>query len=116
MLIEKYEFGSVFIDGKEIKKDIVLFKDELFFRDVADRHIFDATEIETWHEKIHADMYIFGIGYDSTAKVSVSGKKYLTQSGLEYTVTDSRNAVTLYNYLVSEKKVQKICLFLHLTC
>ena len=116
--IDSFSFGSIVIDGKKYRKDIVFLPDGTvkqrkggfwMFGD----HNFKREEIEEL-SKAGAESAIVGLGTSSKAMVSDEVKEYARNINLELDIRPSQEAVEKWNELIGQGK--KVADIIHITC
>ena len=116
--IDSFSFGSIVVDGKKYRKDLIFLPDGTvkkrhggfwMFGD----HDIKKEEIEELH-KAGAELTIVGIGTSSKACVSDEAKSYTQEANLELSILPSRDAVEKWNQLLSQGK--KVAALIHITC
>jgi hypothetical protein len=109
--IDSVSFGEVRIDGKDYFSDVVVWWDgkiEL----VVKSHQFGMSELLNLLKK-NPEAVIIGTGMESCVEVLEEVQQEMENRGLMLFVESSRNAVEVFNGLVSEGK--KAVAFIHAT-
>lgn len=114
MIIENYSFGSIKINGKKYRKDVIIFPDSVYspwWRKEGHR-----LSIEDLKEVIDnsPDRIIIGTGAYGVMKVPGSVKDELEENNIEVIIEKTGKAVELFNKFSS--KEEKVIACLHLTC
>jgi len=136
--IEDYRFGSITIDGKQYKEDVIIFpqgvkdgwwrkeghsldpadldevikdKPEIFIVGCGANGLDPADLDEVIKDK--PEIFIVGCGANGAMKVPDSTRKWLENQGIELQAMPSGEACKTYNELAGNKKVAA---GLHLTC
>ncbi len=116
--IEAFKFGCIIIDGNKHRRDVLLFPDGTvcerkrgFWR--FGSHSIKKEEVE---ELIEAgpDIFVFGKGVYSRAKLSSDAARYLKESKTELIILPSRKAVQKWNEL--SEKGKRAAALIHITC
>ncbi len=113
MFIESYSFGKIVINGNAYTSDVIIFSDSVhspWWR--KEGHYLQIVDIE---QIIIAkpDILIIGTGHSGTMRVSEKVKRRLAQTGIEYLVERTTEAVEAYNNIGARDKAAAA---LHLTC
>jgi hypothetical protein len=110
--IQKYEFGSIVIDGKTYTSDVIVFPDR-----VRDRwwrkegHRLDVDDLEEVLE-FRPEVLVVGTGYSGLMEVPEETLRYLEMKNIEVHVAPTREAVRIFNGLEGRRVVGAF----HLTC
>ena len=113
MHIDSYSFGSMTVDGKEYKEDLIVFKDKIksnWWR--REGHRVSLEDIEDVIEE-KPDVLVLGTGYHGLVKVSKEVVERLRELGIELVAKPTKEACEEFNKLSKSKKVVAA---LHLTC
>lgn len=116
--IDSFSFGSIVVDGKKYRKDLIFLPDGIVkqrkggFWMFGDHNI-KREEIEELF-RAGAQVAIVGIGTSSRASVSDEARKYVEETNLELSVFPSRDAVEKINQLVDQG--HKVAALIHITC
>ena len=112
MKVQKYDFGSIVIDGKEYTSDVIVFPDR-----VKDRwwrkegHRLDIDDLEEVLE-FKPEVLVIGTGYSGVMEVPEETLRYLQMKNIEVHVAPTREAVKIFNGLRGKRVVGAF----HLTC
>jgi len=112
-MIDSYSFGSIVIDGKKYRKDLIIFPDRIkenWFRRRG--HLLteeDIVEVLDYGPEV----FIIGTGANGLMKVDDSVEEKLGSMGIDYVIKKSKDAVDEYNQIYRDRKT--VCA-LHLTC
>jgi len=114
MKIEKYSFGSIIINGKEYKKDVIIFPDKVFspwWRE--EGHSLSLKDLK---EAIEAKPSILIIGTGAYGVMNVPNEtlKKLEEMNIDTVFAKTVEAVKLFNEKL--QKNQNVIACLHLTC
>ena len=115
ILIEKYGFGHIRVNGKDYHRDIIILPDgkiiDNWWRKEGHRF-----QLEDLKPLLNMEMQylVLGTGYFGIVKVDKEVIEYFKSKGINVIVKNSREAVKEYNSLV--KKGYKTALAIHLTC
>ncbi len=111
--IEDYRFGSITVDGKVYKQDVIILPHGVspeWWR--KDGHSLDPEDLDDV-VKEKPETLIVGCGAYGALKVPHSTRKWLEDQGIEVQAIPSKEACDMYNELAEKKKVVA---GLHLTC
>ena len=114
MKVNSYTFGSIVIDGKTYRSDIIVSADKL--------------KPNWWREEGHSltigdikeiiaqkcEILVVGTGYSGVMDVPLETKKYIESLGVELIPQKTTEAVKTYNKLLEEGR--KVIGAFHLTC
>ena len=111
-MIEKYSFGSICIDGKTYKNDVLIFDNEIkeWWRERG--HAVQIKDLE-WIISKKPEILIIGTGSYGILKVSKEIKDYLSSLKIETRIEKTKRACELYNELEGKRKLAAA---FHLTC
>jgi hypothetical protein len=113
MIINSYSFGSITIDGKNYRSDVIIFPDKInsrWWRKSG--HLLSDEDIGEIL-KYKPEMLIIGTGASGLMMVDRKVKDKLNSLGIRFIIKKTAEAVEEYNKLGEKDKV--ICAF-HLTC
>lgn len=114
MLIEKYSFGSINIEGIIYKKDVIIFPERIYspwWREKGHSlSISDLKEVISYNP----EMLIIGTGAYGVMDVPNSTIEFLQDKGIEVKIYKTKDAVNSFNKEIKEGKNVVACL--HLTC
>jgi hypothetical protein len=114
VMIERFEFGSIVIDGKQYTSDLIIYP--------------DGQVVDCWHRKeghrlskddidklidLEPEVIIAGTGVSGLMRPEDQLTEQLRQKGIEFLAAPNKKAMGLYNQLSSKKKVGAC---FHLTC
>ena len=116
--IEKFSFGSIVIEGKKYRRDVLIFADGTVKKRkggflMFGNHKIKKKEIE---ELIRGqpETIIVGTGTDSVAKIAPDIESWAQERNLILLVQPSYDAVAKLNELSGQKK--KVAALIHITC
>ena len=114
MQIDSYSFGSMTVDGKEYKEDLIVFPDKVkpnWWRKQG-----HSLAIEDLDEVINykPEVLIVGKGASSCMVIPSSSKNLLKQKQIELIDEDTELASRLFNEQI--KKGKRVVGAFHLTC
>jgi len=111
-MIENYSFGSICINGKTYKNDVLIFDNEIkeWWRERG--HVVQIKDLE-WIIGKKPEILIIGTGSYGLLKVSKEIKDYLSYMKIETKIEKTKKACELYNEL---KDKRKLAAAFHLTC
>jgi len=114
MKIDKYNFGSITINGKEYTKDVIVFPDNIFcpwWRE--EGHSLSLRDLKKVIE-LSPSLLIVGTGAHGIMKVPEETLEKLKKKNINVILAKTGEAVELYNEKHKEEKNIIACL--HLTC
>lgn len=116
MHIDDYQFGSIIIDGKTYKKDLLIYPDSTIKTgwqriEGHELAIDDLPDLLT----IKPDIFIMGTGYYGVLKVLPETKEFFGDNNIELYIDKTGKAVELFNRFVLQKEKRLMAGF-HLTC
>lgn len=111
-MIEKYSFGSICINGKTYKNDVLIFDNEIkeWWRERG--HDLQIKDLE-WIIRKKPEILIIGTGSYGFLKVSKEIKDYLNSLKIETEIEKTKKACELYN---ESKDKKRVAAAFHLTC
>jgi hypothetical protein len=118
-MIEKYDFGMILIEGKEYKKDILLFERSVFpdwWR--KEGHHLYAADLEKLLA-LKPAVLVIGTGYDGIMEVDEDVADYCKKNKIKLVIQKTGDAVKTYDSLVGSKtgkESKKVAGAFHLTC
>lgn len=111
-MIDSYKFGSITIDGKNYRHDVIVYKNEVteWWREQG--HNVAIEDLE----KVPQDIKIFvmGNGASGCCAFPDATKKYLEEKGIEVIIQETGDAYKTFNELI--KKGKNVAGGFHLTC
>lgn len=111
-MIEKYEFGSIKINGKTYDHDVIVWGDQIKGWWRKEGHYVDIEDLKDLPEKF--GVLVFGNGASGVCEVPDKTIQYIKEKGAEVIVQMTGQAVQTYNKLLSEGK--SVVGAFHLTC
>ncbi|RLI31889.1 hypothetical protein DRO51_02985 [Candidatus Bathyarchaeota archaeon] len=116
--IDSLSFGSIVIDGKKYRHDVIIYPSGMVKRRkggflMFGGHNIRKDEIEELYNS-NPEVIIIGTGTSGKAKLSEEGKSFLKDKGLEVFEASSYEAVKKFNELTSLGK--KVGAIFHVTC
>jgi len=111
--IERYDFGSIVIDGKRYTSDVIIYPDKVnshWWR--KEGHLLQLDDIKEVLKE-EPEIIIVGTGNLGQMHVSSKVKMHLENKGIELIIEKTKDACSIYNKLFGSKKVIAT---LHLTC
>jgi hypothetical protein len=113
-MINAYEFGSIIVDGKEYKTDIIIFPDgkvkDSWWR--KDGHRLSSEDLIDLIES-QPEIIIAGTGVHGFMQPEKELIHQLQKRGIEFKSAPSGQAIKLYNKLYNQKRLGAC---FHLTC
>jgi hypothetical protein len=118
-MIEKYEFGSLIVDGKEYHSDVIILPeaapggqrvDANWWR--KEGHRLDKADVDKV-TGAKPEVLVVGTGYYGRMKVPEETAEFLSGLGIELYAQPTKEACQKYNELEGTRKVAAA---LHLTC
>jgi len=116
--IDSFSFGSIVVDGKKYRRDLILFPDGTVKQRKGGLWIFGDHNIKK--EEIEelfqagAEVALVGIGTSSKARVSDAARKYVQEANLDLSILPSSEAVEKWNQMLDQGK--KVAALIHITC
>lgn len=113
-MIDRYEFGSITINGKKYTSDVIVTSDKVFdnwWRE--EGHEIAPVDIEDVLDEGHQVM-IIGTGMSGEVQVLAKTRDLIESKGLELIVKNTAEAIKIYNQF-EERGADVVGLF-HLTC
>lgn len=112
-MIENYDFGSVWIDGKEHTSDIICYQDKVvsWWRETG--HRVSRNDIVDLVRN-NPDVIVIGAGAHGMVKVPDDTRKYIRENDIRLIVKRTDEAVHSYNTL--DKNGENVAIAMHLTC
>ncbi len=116
--IEKFSFGSIVIEGKKYRRDVLIFADGTVKRRrggflMFGSHKIKKTEIEELIQG-QPETIIIGTGTDSVANIAPDVESWAQGENLNLLVQPSYDAVARLNDLSGQEK--KVAALIHITC
>lgn len=113
-VIERCEFGSIVIDGREYTSDLIIYPDSRI-ADSWRRKAGHRLSIDDIDELIKSEpeVIIAGTGASGLMEPEEELRRLLHQQGIEFLSAPNEEAIQLYNELSSKKRVGAC---FHLTC
>lgn len=111
MIIERYEFGRIIVDGK-IYKDIVISKGKVSEWRWHEHHAFTMDDIKPLIEDI--DIIVLGTGASGYVAIKEDVVAFLETNNISYIALKSDKACERYNELAKAGK--KVAAIIHSTC
>lgn len=113
MRVESYSFGTIKLNEKVFKNDVIVYGEfvkEWWRREGHRVCLNDVKDIL----KLRPEVVVIGTGYYGVVKVDRDVIERLRGEGIDVICEESRRAVETYNRLLKEGK--KVALAIHLTC
>jgi len=116
--INRYNFGSIVIDGKQYVRDVLILPDGTVKEREPSKAGFSSHKI-VWGDvaKIvneQPQVIVIGTGASGLAKLSLDAGVKLRQANLNLVVLPSSKAVEKFNQLTQE--VKRVAALIHITC
>ena len=115
-MIDAYSFGSITIEGRQFKKDVVIGKNGVlspWWR--KEGHSLSPDDLESITSS-PPEILIIGTGFFEAMKVPEETLKFLTDMGIEPRTMRTARAVKEFNRLLNEQSPDRVIAALHLTC
>lgn len=116
--IDKLSFGSIIIEGKKYRRDVLIFADGTVKRRKGGFLMFGSHNIkkEEIEELIQGEpeTIIIGTGTSGKASVATEIMNWAKEKNLNLIVQPSHEAVTKLNEFTEQKK--KVAALIHITC
>jgi hypothetical protein len=118
MIINRYDFGYIEIDGESYSNDIIIYKGNIIKNWWRKRgHYLDINDIDTYIGEnwiICTNIVIIGTGESGMMHVSEDLIEFIRGNNIEVFIEKSLYACELFNSL--NKSGVNVALFIHLTC
>jgi len=116
--IDELNFGSIVVEGKKYRRDILIFADGTVKKRKGSFLVFGSHKIKK-HEleelsQGQPETIIVGTGTSGAARIAPEAESWAKGKDLSLLVQPSYDAVTRLNELVEQKK--KIAALMHITC
>jgi len=111
--IESYTFGTIIIDGEEIRHDLIIYPDRVdtsWWR--VQGHNLTVEDLREALE-YRPDVLIVGTGANGRMRFPDATQEHIRSLGIELIVADTGHASEIYNQIRDEKNTVAV---LHLTC
>lgn len=116
--IDSFSFGSIVVDGKKYRKDLIFLPDDTVKQRKGGFLMFGSHDIKKQEiEELFqagAEVALVGIGTSSKARVSDEGKNYAQEANLELSILPSHDVVEKWNQMLGQGK--KVAALIHITC
>ncbi len=116
--IEQFSFGSIVIEGKKYRRDVLILADGTVKKRKGGFLMFGSHKIKKKEieQLIHGqpETIIVGTGTDSVAKIAPDVESWADGKNLKLLVQPSYDAVAMLNELTGQKK--KVAALIHITC
>ncbi len=113
MRIDNYRFGSIIVDGREYKNDVIILSDHIesdwWRRSGHELCVEDLASVLEFGPR----MLIVGTGHNGRMKVLDETADRLREIGCELVVKKSKEACEVYN---ARRDEDRVVACLHLTC
>jgi hypothetical protein len=114
MKIDSTTFGSIKIEGKEYKHDVIVnWKGEVKKGWLQTRHLVNKKEFFDL-AKENPEVIVIGNGQYGACEVSEDFIKLAKEKGIELVIEDTSHAIQKFNELA--KKGKKVVAYMHVTC
>jgi hypothetical protein len=115
--IDELTFGSIVIEGKKYRRDVMIFADGTIKRRKGGFLMFGSHKIKKREleelSRGQPEIIIVGTGTDGAAHIAPEAKSWAQGKNLSLLVKPSYDAVARVNELVEQKKVAAL---IHITC
>ena len=118
-MIEKYDFGTLRMDGKDYCRDLIIYSESVEGGHRVDAgwwrkegHRLDKMDLDEV-VKVQPVVLVVGTGYHGCMKVPKETIEFLKSAGIELYAAPTEEACQKYNEL---KDVKRVVAALHLTC
>ncbi len=113
-MIEKYQFGSIKIDGQEFQEDIFIDLESKVNSWRRKRsHTFEKGDVEKFLKK-QPKMAVFGTGEYGAAQLAEDLRDFFQEKGIELIAKPTNQAIKDYNQ--AKEQGREVVAFFHLTC
>ncbi|NWF77371.1 MAG: hypothetical protein HXY36_02055 [Chloroflexi bacterium] len=115
--IDELTFGSIVVEGKKYRRDILIFADGTVKKRKGSLLMFSSHEIKRQElEELsqgQPETIIIGTGTDSAAHIAPEAENWAKANNMNLLVQASHDAVAKLNELAEQKKVAAL---IHITC
>ncbi len=114
MKVESYSFGSIVIDGRQYRSDVIIYPDKVdagWWR--KEGHTLYVEDIQRAID-YHPDVIVVGTGYYGAMKVLRKTEEFIASQGIRLVAQKTEDAYKTFNDLSSSGK--KVVGAFHLTC
>jgi len=121
MKIDSFRFGSISIDGRKYKCDVLIHADGSVEKRKGGLLMFGSHHIgkENFERLCEVagkpDLIVVGLGTDSVARIEKDAEDFARVSGIQIEALPSADAVSRLNMLFEEGKM-KVAGLIHVTC
>lgn len=116
--IDELTFGSMIVEGKRYRRDVLIFTDGTVKKRKGGFLMFGSHKIKKQElEELsqgQPEIIVIGTGTNGAARVAPEAESWAKRQNLSLVVQPSYNAVTRLNELVEQKK--KVAALIHITC
>ena len=116
--IDELTFGSIIVEGKKYRRDILIFADGTVKKRKGGFLMFGSHKIKRWEmEELsqgQPEIIIVGTGTNGAARVAPEAESWAKEKNIGLMVQPSYDAVTRLNELTEQKK--KVAALIHITC
>jgi len=116
--IDEFTFGSIVVEGKKSRRDVLIFSDGIVKKRkggflMFGRHKIKKQELEEL-SRGHPETIIVGTGTNGAAHIAPEAESWAKGRNLSLLVKPSYDAIARLNELAEQKK--KIAALIHITC
>jgi hypothetical protein len=116
--IAEFTFGSIIVEGKKYRRDILIFADGTVKKRKGGFLMFGSHKIKKQElEELsqgQPEIIIIGTGTDGAAHIAPEAESWAKEKNLNLLVQPSYDAVARVNELAEQKK--KVAALIHITC
>jgi len=117
--IDELTFGSIVIEGKKYRRDVLIFADGTVKKRKGGFLMFGSHKIkEREMEELsqgHPEVIIVGTGTDGAAHIAPEAESWAKGKNLSLLVQSSYDAAAMVNE-IAEQKNKKVAALIHITC
>lgn len=116
--IDELTFGSIVVEGKKYRRDILIFTDGMIKKRKGGFLMFGSHKIKRQEleelTQSQPEIIVVGTGTDGVATMTPETESWVKEKNLNLLVKPSYDAVARLNELVEQKK--KVAALIHITC
>ncbi len=116
--IDEFTFGSIVVDGKKYRRDVLIFADGMIKKRKGGFLMFGSHKIKRQElEQLsqgQTEVIIIGTGTDSVAHLTPEAESWAKEKNLSLLIQPSYDAIAKVNELTEQKK--RVAALIHITC
>jgi len=113
-MIEAFKFGSITVNGKEFKNDVIISKQGVEERKASEHHFVEGNEVQEILKKFDPLILVIGTGAYGVVQVLEGAELECKKNQTQLIKARTNEAKNIYNDL--ESKGKKVIAIMHLTC